>query len=126
MKLTIMYAILMGLPRWLSGKRKSSCQYRRCRRCWFNPWVRKISWMRKWQPTPVVLPGESHGQRSMADYSPWGCTESDMTEHAMPTHRGFKLDRCAQVRTLPQQGRICGIRILMPQPAPFQSFAPLT
>ena len=38
----------------------------------FNPWVWKIPWSRKWQPTPVFLPGESHGQRSLAGYSPWG------------------------------------------------------
>ena len=38
---------------------------------------------RKWQPTPVFLPGISHGQRSLAGYSPWGCKESDMTEHLM-------------------------------------------
>ena len=37
-------------------------------------------WRRKWQPTPVLLPGESHGQRSLADYSPWGGQESDTTE----------------------------------------------
>ena len=36
-------------------------------------WVRMIPWRRKWQPTPVFLPGESHGERSMAGYSPWGC-----------------------------------------------------
>ena len=45
-----------------------------------NPWVRKIPWRRKWQPTPVFLPGEYHGQRSLAGYSPWGCKESDTTE----------------------------------------------
>ena len=39
----------------------------------FDPWVRKIPWRRKWEPTPVFLPGESHGQRSLAGYSPWGC-----------------------------------------------------
>ena len=65
-----------GLPRWLSGK-ESPCQSRRCR---FDPWVRKISWRRKWQPTPVFLPGESPGQRSLAGYSPWGHKESDTTE----------------------------------------------
>ena len=37
-------------------------------------------WRRKWQPTPVLLPGKSHGQRSPVGYSPWGCKESDMTE----------------------------------------------
>ena len=36
----------------------------------FNPWVRKTPWSRKWQPTPVFLPGKSHGQRSLAGYSP--------------------------------------------------------
>ena len=46
----------------------------------FNSWVRKIPWRRAWQPTPVFLPGESHEQRSLAGYSPWGCKESDMTE----------------------------------------------
>ena len=39
----------------------------------FNPWVGKIPWRRKWQPTPVFLPGKSHEQRSLADYNPWGC-----------------------------------------------------
>ena len=46
----------------------------------FNPWVRKIPWRRKWQPTLVFLPGESHGQKSLADYSLWGLKELDMTE----------------------------------------------
>ena len=43
----------------------------------FDPWVRKIPWGRKWQPTPVFLPGESHGQRSLGGYSPDSDTESD-------------------------------------------------
>ena len=46
----------------------------------FDPWVGKIPWRRKWQPTPVFLLGESHGQRSLAGYSPRGCKESDRTE----------------------------------------------
>ena len=45
----------------------------------FNPWVGKIPWRRKWQSTLVLLPGKSHGGRSLVDYSPWGCKESDMT-----------------------------------------------
>ena len=52
----------------------------RHRRCRFNSWVRNILWRRKWQPTPVFLPGESHGQRSLVGYSPWGHKESDMTK----------------------------------------------
>ena len=39
----------------------------------FDPWVGKIPWIRKWQPTPVSLPGKSHEQRSLVIYSPWGC-----------------------------------------------------
>ena len=46
----------------------------------FNPWVRKSPWRRAWQPTPVFLPEESHGQRSLAGYRPWGREESDTTE----------------------------------------------
>ena len=51
----------------------------------------KILWKRKWQPTPVFLLGESHGQRSLVGYSPWGHKESDMTEvtshtYALYTH----------------------------------------
>ena len=46
----------------------------------FDSWVGKIPWQRAWQPTPVFLPGESHGQRSLAGYSPWGHKELDMTE----------------------------------------------
>ena len=43
------------------------------RRLRCDPWVRKIPWRGKWQPTPIFLPGKSHGQRSLAGYSPWGC-----------------------------------------------------
>ena len=46
----------------------------------FDPWVGKIPRRRAWQPTPVSLPGDSHGQRSPVGYSPWGHKESDTTE----------------------------------------------
>ena len=46
----------------------------------FDSWVGKIPWRRKWHPTPVLLPGESHGQRSLAGYSPWGRKELATTE----------------------------------------------
>ena len=59
---------LEGLCRWLSGK-KFACE---CRRLGFSPWVGKIPWRRKWQPSPVLLPGESHGQRNLAGCIPWG------------------------------------------------------
>ena len=45
----------------------------------FDPWVGKIPWRRKWQSTPVFLPGKSHGERSLMGYSPWGCKELDTT-----------------------------------------------
>ena len=46
----------------------------------FNPWGWEDPWRRAWQPTPVFLSGESHGQRSPAGYGPWGHKELDMTE----------------------------------------------
>ena len=73
----------LELPRWNSGK-EPACQCRRHMRRRFDPWVRRIPWRREWQPTPVFLPGESLGQRSLAGYSPWGHKELGMTEH---THR---------------------------------------
>ena len=75
-KFSIFILPYTGLPRWFSGK-QSACQ---CRRHRFNSWIRKIPWRRKGQPTPVFLPGKSPGQRSLADYSPWGHKESDTTE----------------------------------------------
>ena len=56
------------LPWWLR-------QWSVCLQCGsprFDPWVGKIPWRRKWQPTPVLLPGEPHGLRSLGGYSPWG------------------------------------------------------
>ena len=50
------------------------------RRCKFNPWIGKIPWRRAWQLTPVFLPGESHGQRTLEGCSPWDHKELDTTE----------------------------------------------
>ena len=58
----------LKFPWWLSSK-EPACL---CGRCSFDPWVGKIPWRREWQPTSVFLPGESHGQRSLAGYSLWG------------------------------------------------------
>ena len=65
-----------GFPGGAIGK-EPACQYRRLKRPGFDPWVRKIPWRRKWQPTPVFLPGEPHGQRSLAGHSPGDHIESD-------------------------------------------------
>ena len=51
-----------------------------CRRPGFDSWIEKIAWRRQWQPTPVLLPGKSHGQRSLVGYNPWGHRELDRTE----------------------------------------------
>ena len=58
-------------PCWLNCK-EPTCLFRRHKRHGLNPWIRKIPWSRKWQPTPKLLPGKSHGQRSLVGYSPWG------------------------------------------------------
>ena len=63
-----------SLSRWLSSK-ESVCQWKRCRRHGFDPWVGMIPRSRKWQPTPVFLPGKPHGKSSLVGYSPPGCKE---------------------------------------------------
>ena len=68
---------------WLFGSasgKEPTYHCRRCKRRRFDLWVRKIPWRRKWQPTLIFLPGESHGQRSLVSYSPWCHRESDTTE----------------------------------------------
>ena len=63
----------------------SGCQ---CKRHGFDPWVRKIPWKRKQQPTPVLLSGELHGQRSLALCNPWGCKDLD-TIQQLSTRKQF-------------------------------------
>ena len=65
----------LELPLLISSE-EPTCQ---CRRHGFDPWVRKVLWRRKWQPTLIFLPGESHGQRSRAGYRTWSCKELDTT-----------------------------------------------
>ena len=69
----------LGFPGGASGK-ESTYQWRRQKRCGFDPCVRKIPWRRTWQPTPVFLPGESHGQKSLVGCGPQCHKESDTTE----------------------------------------------
>ena len=71
--------VLVGFPGGASGK-EPGCQRRRRKRHGFNPWVGRIPWRRAWQPTPVSLSRESHGQKSLEGYSPWGHKESYTTE----------------------------------------------
>ena len=79
----------VGLPRGTLRGKGPAC---RSRRHGFNPSVWKIPWGRKWQPTPVFLPGEFNGQRSLVGYSPWGCKELDTTEHAHTQTYWLKID----------------------------------
>ena len=74
------HRLLGGFPGGASGK-ESTYQCRRSKKSGFTPWVRKIPWSRKWQTTPVFLPGKFHGQRSLVGYGPWGSRELDLTEH---------------------------------------------
>ena len=74
----------MGSPVGASSK-ESTCQCRRQKRLSLHHCVRKIPWCGKWQPTPVFLPGKSHGQRSLAGYGPCGHKElatTEVTEHS--------------------------------------------
>ena len=77
----------LGFPDGTRGKKQKnktkqnpSANAGEGKRCRFDPWFGDIPWRRAQQPPPVFLPGESHGQRSLAGYSPWGHRESDMTE----------------------------------------------
>ena len=83
-QLTLCLSLSPCHPHWdflegTSGK-EPGCQCRRLKRCRFDLWVGQIPWRRAWQPIPVFLSGESHGQRSLADYSSQGHKESDRTE----------------------------------------------
>ena len=85
---------ILGFPGGASDK-ELACQ---CRRHGFNSWVRKIPWRRKWQPTPVFLPGDSHGQKSLAGYSTRGLKELDTTEQLHFTSRHHQA--CSQNKGL--------------------------
>ena len=68
-------------PGGATGK-EPACQCTRHKRCWFDPWSRKILWRRKQQPTPGLLPGESHGQRSLVGYGECTHTHTHTHTHA--------------------------------------------
>ena len=77
-RVSLTVKMYLGFPGSANGK-EPACQCRIPKRRGFHPWIRKILWSRKWQPTPVFLPGKFHGQRSLEGYSLWGHKESDMT-----------------------------------------------
>ena len=71
-----------------------------CGRPRLDPWAEKIPWRREWQPTPVLLSGKFHGQRSLVGYSPWGRKKSDTTERL---HFHFSLSRIGEGNGNPLQ-----------------------
>ena len=75
--------ISMSWPSAMAQQWRIHLQCSRDKRCGFNPWVWKILWRRKWQPTPIFLPGNSQGQSSLASYSAWG---SQRVGHGFATH----------------------------------------
>ena len=79
----VFFTILLKWNHIVHRGKESMCQ---CRGCGSHPWVGKILWRRKWQPTPVCLPGESRGRRSLAGYSPRDGKELDTTERLHFTH----------------------------------------
>ena len=82
----------LGLRRW-----RTCLEWGRPR---FNPWVGKIPWRRKWQSTPVFLPGESYGWRSLVGYSPCSRKESDMTEWLHFHFQGLYNNNVSCLRTI--------------------------
>ena len=72
------YVAQRGLLRWPGVKNPPANAGDRHKRHGFNPWVGKVPWKMEWQPTPVFLPGEFHGQKSLVRYSPWGHKDTDM------------------------------------------------
>ena len=78
---------LQSQTRWSNWTDWLTDQSRRRKRSGSDPWVGRIPWRRAWQPTPVFLPGESNGQRSLEGYSPWGLKGLDTTEETnVPMH----------------------------------------
>ena len=66
----------------------------------FDPWIGKIPWRGKWQPTPVLMPGEFHGPRSLVGYSPWGCKKLEMTEGINSNKSDHECNACNKIQTL--------------------------
>jgi len=84
-----MWAMIWSFPGGTSGK-ESACQCRKCKRHGFHPWVTKIPWRRKWQPTPVFLPGKSPWTEKPGElHGPWGRKESDTTKRLSTDHHQF-------------------------------------
>ena len=91
--LALTFNLVLRLPRWLVVKNLPA-NYRKYKRCRFDPWVRKIPWRRARQTTLVFLPGESYGQRSLVGYSPW-------VEKSWTQLKGLSMHTCNPVLCFP-------------------------
>ena len=116
-----------GFPVGYSGK-ESTCQCRRHERLRFDLWVGKIPYSRKWQTTPVFLPGESHGQRSLAGHTPRGGKELDTAEQQawqgreLRFHKPGKKESCFS--SVVPAAYISLVSFLLPKASGFYSQSP--
>ena len=113
---TIFY-LSIHLLRWLSWQRV----WQQCRRPRFDPWIGKIPWRRKWQPTPVFLPRESQGQRGLAGYSSWGCKRVGHDWLNLPAYSFVDRHFCFHLFTILNSAMNMCINICVPVTA-FSSF----
>ena len=107
-----------------SGK-EPACQCRRHKRLGFDPWVGTTPWRRAWRPTPVFLPREFHGQRSLVSYSPEGHKELDTTEATLHARTQLSwVDRVwgVSVETCCVQRRLGSLRWLKHREGGFKFF----
>ena len=86
---------LMGFPRRCSVK-EPACQCRGHKRCGFDPWVGKMPWRRRWQPTAESLPSKSHGQRNLVGYSPWDYKHQTWLNNWAPAHTELWKSKCGK------------------------------
>ena len=100
----VTHSSILGLPWWL--------RWQRIHPQWGRPgldsWVGKIPWRKGWQPTPVFLLGESHGQRNLEGYSPWGRRESDTTER-LTTQQNRTAENSFIITMLQTENSRCGL-----------------
>ena len=89
--------VLLGVFQMALVVKNPSANAENITRCGFNPWVRKIPWRRKWQPTPVFLPGKSHEHRSLADSSPRDCKR---VGHDLSTEQQWRAEKAVSAYRL--------------------------
>ena len=107
----------LQFPRWLSDKSPWQCRGLR-----FDPWLGNFPWRRKWQLTPVFLPGGSHGQRSLVGYNPQGCKEPNTTERLSTPTEGPSVSLVPQTVMLQPPGLLFLLLLLLLPKLVFSEF----